>query len=293
MSFYFSIVDRQYHKVLTIFLFIFLIPIISIHAQKYIKNAKKNIKKSNYEAAIQGLLEGLLGKENPEAYYYIGYAYQRLAQERPSPSDRYEIYQKMRDAYNKALALNENRKKKKPKQIVTLEALDLLNLWKDEFNTGIRLLQTEDEIDYGTAISHLKNSTAILPDSSFVYDVIAQLYGQQKNYEKGLEYVELAIERSKKPDYYAYMRKINYLGYIDKAQDRLREIEHAVTIFPDSVLFIEMLVDAYILKGDYNKSINILQDLVNKNPDNIKYTIAQGKLRLSIIDEKYINWEKT
>ena len=288
----FFISNSLHRKILAIFLFAFFISAIDIYAQKYVNKAKKNISKDKYEEAIQMLREGLVSdKDNPEAYYYIGRAYQLMAKKSKVVSDKYDLYQKMRIAYDKALVLNEGVKKKKPKQIVLLEEVELLGLWQEEFNSGVRHLQAENA-DYHSVINHLKNATAILPDSGFVYDVIAQLYGEQQNYEDGLKYVDLAIENNNKPDFYSHLRKINYLNYTNQEDSRVKEIEHARTLFPDSVLFIEMLTDSYVTIGEYDKAIGLLEDLIGKDPNNIAYHIALGGQWLHIADQKDREWRE-
>lgn len=245
-----------------------------------IKEAKDGIKAQNYDAALMSLEQALVqDSANADAYYYKGVVYSEMAQSNPNISDRKDSYSKMRANLVTAMDMYETQG---IQSVESVEAQILIDRkWSEEHNLGVKyatgdstLAPVDNPLD--TAEDHLENAVLINPDSLLSFEVLAEVYRLNSNTEKGIQIYEDLITMKDEPEAYDYDR----LGalYLSLEQyNKAKEILiDGVELFPDSVSLVQKLADSYMKLGENQESIEVIESLIERDPNNPQYHLVLG-----------------
>ncbi len=245
-----------------------------------IKEAKDGIKAKNYDAALSSLDQAIVqDSANADAYYYKGVVYSEMAQNNSIIADRKDSYSKMRENLDTAKNMYEAQG---IQSVESVEAQILIDRkWSEEHNLGVKyatgdstLAPVDNPLD--TAEDHLENAVIINPDSLLSFEVLAEVYRLNSNTEKGIQIYEDLITMKDEPEAYDYDR----LGalYLSLEQyNKAKEILiDGVELFPDSVSLVQKLADSYMKLGENQESIEVIESLIERDPNNPQYHLVLG-----------------
>jgi tetratricopeptide (TPR) repeat protein len=186
-------------------------------------SAKLYIQQKNLDKAQESLENEV--QKNPksdEGYYLLGYVYGEKEQ-----------YDKMIDAFNKALAISNTY------------AEDIENnkqfYWVNLFNKGVKAYQEgvnsndddSSKVYLGKAANYFEYAVKIQPDSLDSYKNLAFVHLNAGNYDMAIDPLEKMIEKEKSLDGYRYLGEILYekgsklMNKYNKAQDSLLSADNS------------------------------------------------------------------
>lgn len=246
-----------------------------------VKKAKKAVESRNYDEAIAAADEAIAANpDDAAAYLYKAQALGEQASEVPQVSARVPGYQAFRTNLNKAVELNDAALE--PMKEVEDGNNIALNLWSFEHNRAIyyatndSLLQN-DPNTYQNAIDHLKNAITINPDSTLSYEVLSEVYRASENYEGAVEYLEKAINLKDNPSADDYDRLGFFYGEtLGDYQKAISVLEKGLSVYPDSVGLTQTIANAYFAVGEREKGIQAVENLIQREPNNVQYKLSIG-----------------
>ncbi len=231
------------------------------------------------------------GQADADLYYHKGYLLTQYAQKLEEPAERTATYQELQKTLQKAEKLFEVANLPSGKQKVD----ELLKVtWSSEHNLGVQIMQSDSTLeseDYEKAATHFKNATEVLPDTAISYKMEARAYYRNGKTTQALTTLEKAKSQIEKlpPE---MLEQLAFL-YLETEQPAraVAIYEEAESTFSSNDLnIIHGLANAYISAGEHKKAIDLLNELVENEPDNIIYsqTLANeyyhlGSSRLSKI----------
>lgn len=247
-----------------------------------VDEASSSIESQNYEQALSAAEKSI--EQYPGdalGYYYKAVALGEIAGEKDDPSARVDFYKQMNEAFETAKTVADTSGEK-PDEINRIDAVKNV-LWQTEHNRGVKMA-TDDSLKQTVnqpltlAEQHLENATIIQPDSALSWNVLAQVAGMNKSFERAASakehYVEMVPDSTLKPS--DYIQWASYQYNLDN-QQRITEIfEKAQTQFPANEDIVSNLADAYNRIGEPEKAISTVEKLVEQNPDNPRYQLVLG-----------------
>lgn len=223
------------------------------------------------------------GQADADLYYHKGYLLTQYAQKLEEPAERTATYQELQTTLQKAEKLFEVANLPSGKQKVD----ELLKVtWSSEHNLGVQIMQSDSMLeneDYEKAATYFKNATEILPDTAISYKMEARAYYRNGNTTQALTTLEKAkSEITGLPP--EMLEQLAFL-YLETEQPAkaVAIYEEAESRFSSNDLnIIHGLANAYISAGEHEKAIDLLNELVESEPDNIIYaqTLATEYYRL-------------
>ena len=187
-----SLFSRLFFLTLAVYVF------ASCTGDPLVKPIKEGIDAQDYEAAIVAADSVLLtNPSNAMALYYRGYAMNMKAGATDDITAREALYTEMRSNLVDARAAFATMEKApaEAEQVTNI----ILNAWGREHNKAIEyalddsvMATVENPLDY--SIQHLVNATTANPDSTLSYDVLAQVYYMNSDYEGAAEAMAKVIE---------------------------------------------------------------------------------------------------
>lgn len=261
-----------------------------------LKPIKDGINSQNYTAAI-AWADTAIAKDpmNGTAYYYKGYALSKLVATETNVLDRKSTYDDMRAALDKAEELFSTLEKPTSESTnivpLTLEA------WSREHNDGIKYATNDSlmatlEDPLGLSIAHLVNATTINPDSTLSFDVLAQIYYMDSNYEGAAKAMKTTIDLKNPGEASEYDRLSSYLTLSGDSEASVAILEEGLAIYPDSTNLVQKIADGYFKVGQSEKGLAVMNDLIKSDPNNARYHLVKGSnvyqqvLTLSDVEEK-------
>lgn len=251
-----------------------------------IESAKLNLRNADYQGVIEAAERALeVNPNNPDAYYYMGAAYLDRATDKPVPervSDLEMAHENMMQAHElyqeQDISSNESE-----------SAVELLkNRWRTEFNNGLVQIRPDEDSgvapenyepsdeEYDLAIDHVKNSYAVMPDSTVSLEVLSELYYSKGDVANAAVYGERAIEQSEEPSLALYQRQASYYQMLEENTKLMDFLERSREIFPDEIYFVESQVDLLRNMGENEQAMEILAELIEINPNNPQYRMVYG-----------------
>ncbi|MEQ8524803.1 tetratricopeptide repeat protein [Gracilimonas sp.] len=254
-----------------------------------IEEAQKNIFTQNYDSALAVLDRSI--QQNPESglpYYYKATTYKEIALTISQISERKETYQNFRDAAVTA------REKFATMEETPSEADEVNNLilstWGYEHNKAIELVNSDSlkatvEEPLKVAVAHLENAVIINPDSTLSWDILAQVQSIDGNYPGAIEALNTSMEMKSTPPSDDYLRLGAYYRDNEQPEEAIDVLETGVESYPDSVQLVQVLADVYMQAGQRDKSIQTIEALIERDPNNAQYHLALGTQLLQATTE--------
>lgn len=240
--------------------------------------AKSDLKKQDFESALQAAEKAIQTKPNSGlGYYYKGVAYSEIAQSKDDIAARREYYKKMRDAFNKAEDLF-NKAEDKPKEADNLDAV-LLSVWSSEHNAAVKQATNDSLKQQGglkKAEEHLKNAIVVQPDSTLSYDVLTEVYVMENNIPGAIESLSKSIQLSDSVAPQKYQRLALFYNNQKQPEKALDALKKGLDEYPDNVDLVQNLADTYLQMGESEKAIDVVRGLIEQDPDNPQYHLVLG-----------------
>lgn len=226
------------------------------------------------EDQLQAIQQRIAQDEgNADLYYQKGFLLSEQAKHTDAAEERNEIYRQMRESLNRADAAFTEAALPSGNQKVD----ELLKItWSNEHNQGVEIMQSDSTLNsenLAHAANHFQNATVILPDTAISYQMEARAHYQKQDLDQAIATMEKADERiDELPP--AMLEQLAFL-YLENDQPR-----EAIAIFEQSNFQAENLnvlhgmANAYITADEHEKAVNLLQRLVDEQPNNSTYLQA-------------------
>ena len=245
-----------------------------------VKPIKDGIDAQNYEAAIVAADSALLtDPTNAMALYYRGYALNMKAGATDDIAAREATYSEMRSNLVDARTAFATMEKApaESEQVTNL----ILNAWGREHNKAIEyalddsvMATVQNPLDY--SIQHLVNATTVNPDSTLSYDVLAQVYYMNSDYEGAATAMARVIELKNPGEASEYDRLASYNFLMGKPDAAVNALEEGLAIYPDSTSLIQKMADGLFQTGDTDRALELVEGLVENDPTNAQYRLVIG-----------------
>lgn len=245
-----------------------------------VKPIKEGIDAQDYEAAIVAADSALLtNPSNAMALYYRGYAMNMKAGATDDITAREALYTEMRSNLVDARAAFATMEKApaEAEQVTNI----ILNAWGREHNKAIEyalddsvMATVENPLDY--SIQHLVNATTANPDSTLSYDVLAQVYYMNSDYEGAAEAMAKVIELKNPGEASEYDRLASYNFLMGKPEVAVSALEEGLALYPDSTSLIQKMADGLFQTGDTDRALELVEGLVKNDPTNAQYRLVIG-----------------
>ena len=254
-----------------------------------IEEAQKNIFTQRYDSAL-AVLDRSIAK-NPESglpYYYKALAYSDKAKTINPASDRKDTYTNFREA------IVTSREKFETMEDAPSEQGDVTNLvlntWGYEHNQAIEYVNNDSlantvEEPIKTSIAHLENAVIINPDSTLSWDILAQVRGIDGDYEGAVSALEKAMSMKSPAPADDYQRLGSYYNAAEQPEEAISVLNEGVEAYPDSIQLVTVLADAYMQSGQRDKSMETLNNLIERDPQNSRFHFALGTQLLQAATE--------
>ena len=254
-----------------------------------IEEAQKNIFTQNYDSALAVLDRSI--QNNPESglpYYYKAMTYKEKARTIAQAGERKGTYENFRES---AVTAREKfaAQEETPSEADQVDNL-ILNTWGFEHNQAIEYVNNDSlkatvEQPIKVAIAHLENAVIINPDSTLSWDILAQVQSIDGNYLGAIEALNTSMEMKSAPPAEDYLRLGTYYRDSEQPEEAIDVLESGVQSFPDSVQLVQVLADVYMQAGQRDKSVQTIENLIERDPDNAQYHLALGTQLLQATTE--------
>jgi tetratricopeptide (TPR) repeat protein len=255
-----------------------------------IEEAQINIFTQNFDSA-QATLDRSIA-QNPTKglpHYYKALAYAEEARTIQPPSDRKETYRNFRSSIKTSEELFAAQTEDVPTEAEETQDL-IYNTWGFEHNMAIEYVNNDSlsatvSNPYDYSAYHLENAVIINPDSVLSWNILAQIYGLNEEYEPAIDALKKAMSLDDNPDSDDYRNLSVYYRQTNQPEKAVSTLEAGIEAYPDSVVLVQNLADAYMQTGQRDESIAIIEDLIETDPNNAQYRLALGTQLLQITSE--------
>lgn len=254
-----------------------------------VREAKTSIASADFQTALEKADQALA--ENPNdglAHYYRGVALGSIGQETEAPEERLPFYQQMMEALGTATAIFDTTENV-PAEADNISAA-ITSTWAAEHNQAVDIL-TNDSLagtyadPNATAIAHLKNAVTLAPDSSMSYTVLASAYYRTNDIPAATEAYETAMSLIDSADVGDYEFLITLYLSSQRYDDVREKSMEALELYPDETSFVQYLADSYLQTGDTDKAVELIRELIAKDPENPQYHLVLGTQLYQSVDE--------
>lgn len=241
---------------------------------------KKGINSQDYQTAL-AMADTAIAKDptNGLPYYYKADIYGRLADAEPDVFKRKALYENMHKNIAKAQELFAAMETPpaESKKIADL----VLPRWGTEHNKAIAYVNDDsvkasvsNPLDY--SIAHLVNATTVNPDSAFSFEILAQIYQMNGDYAEAAQTLKQAMSLREVNDAATYDRLSSYYFMLEDYPNAEQVVEEGLELYPDSVFLIQKLADAYFQTGKTETAIEVVNSLIERDPENPQYYLVVG-----------------
>ncbi|MBO6523591.1 MAG: hypothetical protein JJ971_07205 [Balneolaceae bacterium] len=245
-----------------------------------IKPIQAGIDSQDYNAALSAA-DTLILKEpaNPLGYYYKAVVLGKVAEAEPIASERTPTYEDMRSNLDEAeeLFAAQEEPSGESEQITPL----ILNTWSLEHNEAIKYA-TDDSVmatvdnPLQISIAHLENATTINPDSVLSFDVLAQVYYMNSDFENAAEALTTVIELQDQGKASEYDRLGSYYFLSEQPEKAVTVMREGIELYPDSVSLVQKLADGLFQIGETEEALEVMYGLIETDPNNARYYLVVG-----------------
>ena len=245
-----------------------------------VKPIKDSIDAQNYEAAIVAADSALLtNPTNAMALYYRGLAMNMKAGATDDITSREALYSEMRSNLIDARSAFADMEKA-PAEAEQVNNI-ILNAWGREHNKAIEyalddsvMATVQNPIEY--SIQHLVNATTANPDSTLSYDVLAQVYYMNSDYQGAAAAMAKVIELKNPGEASEYDRYASYNFLMGKPDIAVKALEKGLALYPDSTSLIQKMADGLFQTGDTDRALELVEGLIENDPSNAQYRLVIG-----------------
>lgn len=253
--------------------------LVSCGGDPNIESAKLNLSRRDYVKALESADAAVaMTPTNPLAHYYRGYILLEQGKRETVPN-RTMFYQKADSAFT----TSEELYLAQPEQGQEFLLIEVhrSTTWVEEYNASIAVLNANPDAEltseqYDQSIAHLNNAFSIQPDSLNTLEVLGEVYLMKGDHEAALATFQRAIASEGTQTAYRYQR-IGQLHIQNRSFDEAETIlKTGIELFPASVELVQELADLYIQSNKSSQAIDLLGELVDRDPDNSQYRLVYG-----------------
>jgi tetratricopeptide (TPR) repeat protein len=241
-----------------------------------IDTAKLQLKNKDYQKALEAVDMAIQANaQNGYAYYYKGFIYGEQAKATADVAARAPLYASMREAWTTARELYK-AVTPAPKEVALMDFTGP-DYWRAEHNKSIELagVDNPEKPALEQAIAHLKNAITIAPDSVLSHGILGEVYIMYGDSTAAAE----AFRQAMKVGGYDYSRALRLawlLGATGKTDEKIELLLSAKQSSPDSIGIVQELANTYLSKGDSDKALTVVKELIDKDPANPNYHLVYG-----------------
>lgn len=241
---------------------------------------KKGISSQNYDAALNAADSAITTQpDNPNGYYYKGLTLSIIAENtedvparKPYYGDMYTNLVKARELYS--------MQEKPADEAGQIENI-IMGAWSNEHNASIPYINNDSvmasvENPFEVAEAHLMNAITANPDSSISYEILGRVYYRDGKYAEAIKVLDKAIDidnPGSAPQYdlisTSYLQMKDYEGAV-------KVLEEGLELYPDTVYLVQKIADAYFQTGRTEQAMEVMNRLVESDPDNAQYRLVIG-----------------
>lgn len=234
----------------------------------------------DFESALQITEDAIT--ENPEnyvAHYYKGVVLTAWADSFEDPRDRKSYYERARASFDIAEELM-GQQEETPDELQELYDT-VIGYWADEYNSGVNI-QTDDSLfnatpdPFQTSLAYFYNAATINPDSAMTYQVMASTYFQLDDIDNAISSYEKAMSLLDRPGIDDYEFIISLYLFDNRHEAAMGLSQQALDEYPGETSFVQFLADAYIQAGQRDEAIELIEGLIEQEPDNPQYRRVLG-----------------
>lgn len=254
----------------------------------FVNDVMVNLVTGNFDTALQITNEAL--EEDPDNYvalYYRGLILATQAEELPDPFERRPLYEEARENFERAKAVMSQMEVRPSEYEETNETI--VAFWADEYNLGVNI-QTDSLFtgafdDLQRSLAHFRNAATINPDSAMTFQVMSSTHYQLQDAENAINTYETAMSLLNPPqvDDYEYLTSLYLIeGRFD---DAIRLSQEALDLYPAETSFVQFMADAYIQSGQRDTAIELIEGLIENDPNNPQYRRVLGTQIYQQVDQ--------
>ena len=246
----------------------------------FVNDVTLGIFTGDFESALQ-ITENALTEDpnNHIAHYYKGVTLTAWADSFEDPRDRRSYYERARVSFDTAEELM-LQLEEEPEELQDLYDT-VIGYWAEEYNSGVNI-QTDDSLfsvtpdPFQTSLEYFYNAATINPDSAMTYQVMASTYFQLDDIDNAITSYEKAMSILETPGIDDYEFIISLYLFDNRYEAALNLSQQALNEFPDETSFVQFLADAYIQSGQRDEAIELIEGLIEEDPDNPQYRRVLG-----------------
>lgn len=234
-------------------------------------NLDELIANNNYQKALTEIDRRLAeNPSQPALYIQRGEINAELARE-TDPELRAKFYTKTADDFDSAIEYDANET-----QLSTIDSLRQ-QYWKDEHNAGLRISENETVSErYQRSKIHFQNAIILRPDAVSSYRNLSVAQFNLGEINDAITSLETALDYTDAPSAELY-ENLGYL-YLEKGNpaEAAQYYELANTNMEDDLNLAFGLINAYISNDNSAEAANMLETLVDENPQNANLRNVYG-----------------
>ncbi len=254
-----------------------------------VNDVQANLITGNFDDALQIVNTAIEEDDNNYiAHYYKGYILSSQAETFEDPNERKEYYERARSSYDRAKEIMASLEEE-PAEYEELEAT-VTEFWAAEFNSGVNILNDDSiraetpEPNYA-AIAHFQNAATVQPDSALTYQVMSSAYFNENDVDDAVRTYEKAMDMLETPEKDDYEYMIGILLVQESYDKAVNYAEEARSVYPDESTFVQLLADAYLQAGERDQAIELVEGLIEEDPENPQYRRVLGTQVYQIVSE--------
>lgn len=244
-------------------------------------NINQLVESNNYEQAMAAINQQLENNpDQPELYILKGEVAAEMAQDE-SPEARSDYYQTTDQAFGNALSYGAD-----PMQQARIDSLRQ-QYWKFEHNAGLRIFENQTITDrYQVASIHFENAIILRDDALSSYKNLAITHYERGNIDEAIQYFNRAKNLSDEDIPAEIFENLGYL-YLEKGDpdQAIYYYELANQQVTENFNLAFGLINAYISSGDHEGAVELLEPLVEQNPNNADLRNVYGTQLYEITEE--------
>lgn len=246
----------------------------------FVTEVESNLVLGNIDEALEVANNAIAtDSSNGLAHFYRGVALGAKAESFEDPAERKPYYQQTRNSLLEGKEWMRQRESL-PSEYEEVDEI-ITGYWAFEHNEGVEIVTVDSVRNLHNnpnerAIAHLENAITLQPDSALSYIVIASTYFNMGETGQAISRYEQAMERMDQPELDDYDFLTSMYLVEGRTEQAIALAEEAREVFPNEIVFVQYLADAYLEVGETDRAISLIRGLIADEPENPLYYRVLG-----------------